>query len=971
MEKAKATLKKVLHIAKKTVIFVVRAIDYCYNLLPLENINNFLSRKKIGINVKSKAFKYSLSVIALLLLLGICKLCSCDHDEAETQPRTTRSKSNVDKVAPAFPEHRPGTTNAVEAPSSSFVPPPAVERPRVAAPSPTVMPPSPNKPPRKQESVEDAAKRISLPDAAKDNRIDVIEYLLKTGKINVNQRLFVGSADAMRVMRGKTYLNADESASKDTLLMLVVRLKKYELAEFLLNKGADVNLSNDYGDTALHIAAKLNDVKLCEMMLKNNTTINRSNTVDETPLLIAVRNGSKPVIRLLRLHHARVPKTSGGKLLVELIEKNDIELAKVLCESGADVSYEVEQHSYGPDSEIPIKAPITLAVKNDNPDFVKYLLEKGASSTGKGKNYVGYRDFVHIYVASRHRPDILPLLPYNPITTTRMLCYAAYYGHIDVINFLLKQKCDINSYADFYENKVSPLQYLVDRCNPLAMAIAGRRYDAAKLLLDNGANPENLFMETFGNNRINISNSYGNLLVNTDWLNQRFDWLVKWRAGYCEPKLYDLLAEYGRAPRATDLFFAAAVGNSAIMDRLLQQGVKPSEEDAKIWGNYIVAVRPPNALKMLVLLLDKSVLPINATPNDDATLLMNAITAECDYTQKGQIDRKDMVSFLIDRGADVNIFKSWNFGQSALYYAMSKKKDDIIGILLAHKAKMTNKDADDLLRQARGSLPEYKYLLSHGFKMSVNTDNPFGEVCDAIIDEPFVIAKLVIENCENLNFVPLNRKETLLDYVEPRVKNKRIIKLMRDRGAKKYSELKHDAKEQYETAKRFACGDGVEKDPKMSAYWFARSANQGYAPAQYELANCYKLGIGVIKDMETAAKWYSQAAEQGYVQAQHELTKRKERSKRNEVVGGVLLPCKGEPREEYDIRLDEFNAYCRSRGSDPAFSYFTEFGKNCVIQHRARQKAAGIEPDGVEVKTGDGVDFYSRKAASPEPQTNP
>ncbi|MBE6371426.1 MAG: hypothetical protein E7055_05065 [Lentisphaerae bacterium] len=832
MENVKQVLKQALLITRKTVIFIVCKIDYCYNLLPLDKINGFLSQKGIKINVKSKVFKYSLSTVILLLCVCIFRSGRNVDVGDKTHFSTPSSNVSMPKSITMVDHNRTSTVSETRRPASES---------RVAARKTTVIPSKQSvttqkqsvttqkqsvttqkqsvttqkqsvttrkqsvMPSKKQESIEKAAKRISVSDAIAKGRIDIIAYLLKNNKININQRLSAAGADVMRGMRPESYLKAEESANDDTLLMRAIRAKSHKLVEFLLSKGADVNLSNCYNETALHIAVKMNDVKVCKMILKDNTTINQRNTLDETPLLIAVKNGFKPITELLLKHNAKVPKKAGGKLLVEFIKKNDIESAKVLCESGADVSYEVDQSNYGIESEIPIEAPITLAVKNNNPDLVKYLLEKGASTIGKGKNLSGYCDFVHIYVASHNRPDILPLLSYNPATTERMLCYAAYYGYIDVMKFLLKQKHNINQFV-FFDNgrgttKISSLFFLVQRCSPLAMAIAGRQYEAAKLLLDNGADPEFIKVETYEENaRVKIFDPIvaGGISDHTDWLERRFDWVMKWRAGYCEPKFYELLAEYGRQPKGMDLFFAAVVENSSLMDRLLQQKVKPPE-DVKEWGNYIVAVRPPTALKILALLFDKSILPINQKKNPfEHTLLMNAITCKCEYfshTPNAQIERKDIVSFLLKHGADPNLYTGDpNNGQSALYYAISKKQDDIIKILLANNAKMPYRDADRLLGRAHGSLPEYKYFFSKGLKISIDPKRFFGDqsIRFAIVNEPYVISKLVIENCEDLNIVPEGEKITLLDYIEPRVKNKQIIKLMRNKGAKKYSELKQN-----------------------------------------------------------------------------------------------------------------------------------------------------------------------------------
>ena len=954
---------------KQIIAVTVKNADKCYNKLPLDKINSFLADKKIRIDVKSRIFKYSLSG-GIFLLLIIALLPGKSENIATASPTHERASAEFQQVSQAIPDKSTSSVQVVKKSSSgtTFIP---AEKPSAAASTP--------KPTVKKETVEEAAKRLSTSSAIEESRCDVIKYLLDNKKININQVIIGGSADVARGMRPNHYLRADEPAPGDTMLMHAVRLKNYKVVEFLLEQGANVNALNQFNMSALHIAVQLNDINLCKMLLNNNTVINKKNILEETPLLTAVRNNSMPVIKLLLSGKASVPEKAGGKLLVELIERNNIEMAKILCENGADVSYEVEQTSYRTGSEIPVKAPITLAVKQNNPDLVKYLLEKGASATGKGGNYSGFCDFVHIYVASLNRPDILPLLSYNPRTTVRMLCYAAYYGHIDVMNFLLKQKHNINQIAFFDDGngrtEISPLLFLVQRGSPLAMAIAGRQYDAAKLLLDNGADPKNIDIETYERRfRIAISNPTvsGSVLNDTDWLERDFDWVMKWRAGYCDTKFYELLAEYGRQPQGMDLFFAAAVENSSLMDQILKQGVK-SPENVEDWVNYITAVRPPNALKILALLFDKSILSVNLQKSQfHHTLLTNAITCECKYfgePPKIQVNKKDVVSFLLKYGANVNLYANDSNGeQSALYYAISQKKDDIIKTLLEYNAKMPHRDIDLLLSCAHGSLPEYKYLFSKGVKISIDPERSFASqrIVSAIANEPYVIAKLVIENCEDLNIVPKGEKITLLDCIESRVENKQIIKFMRGKGAKKYSELKQDPREQYKLAESYMQGSGVQKDLQMAVYWYRRSAELGYAEAQYKLAECYRQGKWVEKDVKQAEFWYRKAAEQKHAQAQLELNKWAALRERKSVVcGSVLLPCEGEPLDEYRERFHITSAEYEENTGAPLLDYYADGVKAIVIKRRKFQINNGQEPDGVEVKGKDGnVEIYAERTKS-------
>src|ERR1700730_16036317 len=66
-------------------------------------------------------------------------------------------------------------------------------------------------------------------------------------------------------------------------------------------------------------------------------------------------------------------------------------------------------------------------------------------------------------------------------------------------------------------------------------------------------------------------------------------------------------------------------------------------------------------------------------------------------------------------------------------------------------------------------------------------------------------------------------------------------------------------------------GTGVEKDPKMAAYWYERAAGHGSPEAQNQIGYFYQAGIGVPKDAKRAFHWYQLAAASGFAKAKVNL----------------------------------------------------------------------------------------------------
>ena len=87
----------------------------------------------------------------------------------------------------------------------------------------------------------------------------------------------------------------------------------------------------------------------------------------------------------------------------------------------------------------------------------------------------------------------------------------------------------------------------------------------------------------------------------------------------------------------------------------------------------------------------------------------------------------------------------------------------------------------------------------------------------------------------------------------------------------RHAAAKGDASAQYEVARRFGLGQGVEQDFEKAVMWYMQAAAQGFAPAQYRLATLYERGRGVEKSLQRAMVWYQRAAQLGNVKAMHNL----------------------------------------------------------------------------------------------------
>ncbi|WP_295676001.1 ankyrin repeat domain-containing protein [uncultured Mucilaginibacter sp.] len=120
-----------------------------------------------------------------------------------------------------------------------------------------------------------------------------------------------------------------------TPLGLACYFGQYEIARYLVLKGADVNLpsNNGFGVYPLHSAAAGNYTQIARMLIENNAQVNVRQQAGVSALHSAAQNGNIDLLILLLEHGADVSiRMEGGKLAADLArEKGFIEIADALA----------------------------------------------------------------------------------------------------------------------------------------------------------------------------------------------------------------------------------------------------------------------------------------------------------------------------------------------------------------------------------------------------------------------------------------------------------------------------------------------------------------------------------------------------------------------------------------------------------------------------------------------------------------
>jgi ankyrin repeat protein len=160
------------------------------------------------------------------------------------------------------------------------------------------------------------------------------------------------------------------------------------VANFLIDKGADIKAKNNWGGTPLYLALK--DLNLVKRLIDLGADVNAKAFNNITPLQQATSIGNLEVAKLLIEHGADInARTTEGTVLQSLIKKkgdSSSDMVKLLLESGA----KLQEFSFG-NTELHLAALIGAS------NIAQLLIEHGANINAKN-------DYGHtaLYYAARH-----------------------------------------------------------------------------------------------------------------------------------------------------------------------------------------------------------------------------------------------------------------------------------------------------------------------------------------------------------------------------------------------------------------------------------------------------------------------------------------------------------------------------------------------------------------------------------------
>lgn len=106
-------------------------------------------------------------------------------------------------------------------------------------------------------------------------------------------------ATAMELLNKQPQIVNRHNERGETALIVAISDRNDLWTQFLIGKGADVNLAARDGETPLIVAARLGITDTARLLLQVGAKVDAANKRGETPLIVAVNHRQLPMVKLL------------------------------------------------------------------------------------------------------------------------------------------------------------------------------------------------------------------------------------------------------------------------------------------------------------------------------------------------------------------------------------------------------------------------------------------------------------------------------------------------------------------------------------------------------------------------------------------------------------------------------------------------------------------------------------------------
>jgi ankyrin repeat protein len=277
-----------------------------------------------------------------------------------------------------------------------------------------------------------------------------------------------------------------------------------DVAEILINYGADVHLRNENGFTPLHLLAKQGKVEAAEVLLKHGAEIDAREKWGKTPLHYASEYGQADMVAFLLEKGAAInARDERGMTAINRAVQPDFwapkearkKCVELLISKGADYtisdavwlgdSAKVE-HLLENNPALANPATLLIAVKEGHTNIVGRLIKSGADFNAN----LFKTPLLHVAAHGGHIEVVKVLLNNGADVNQRgeygelALHWAAAKGRIDIVGLLLDAGSEINTPAEKQRGDMDVM--VAEEVNPVAEELKSLEQTEAQIRGDHG-----------------------------------------------------------------------------------------------------------------------------------------------------------------------------------------------------------------------------------------------------------------------------------------------------------------------------------------------------------------------------------------------------------------------------------------------------------------------------------------------------
>ncbi|XP_067845693.1 CARD- and ANK-domain containing inflammasome adapter protein [Heptranchias perlo] len=452
------------------------------------------------------------------------------------------------------------------------------------------------------------------------------------------------------------------NTNNETLLHIAAAQGHVTIIEYLLNKGAKIEVRDNKGQSPLHRAAEKGHTGAAKMLLQAGAHIYALDTESRSPLHLAAQNNHFPIVKLMLKEEARNDKRMKSFLHMAAL-RDESKLAQIVLKYGAPVDTKDEKN----------RTPLFHATSQGHLNTVKVLLEAGAKVDV---------DLIDAAFNSDNQSLIRLFLEHgsgiSPTVIVNALFKAVQKNLHRTVGILIDQGIDVNTR--------NGMQY-----TPLLLAAELGHAESVKVLINKGARLDERTPNM--NSALHLAVQIGSLSVAKLLMDMGMDANIIGSGDqtplhiasfHNQPPMIDTLIRGGSKVNArnkeavTPLHIASQRGNQDTAECLIQNKADVNAKDRYMRTPLHMAAIVGNA-SIAELLLNNQVDP-NAVNKEKKTPLHLA-------ANEGHLD---FVSLMLTRKARFAI-KDMD-GNTPMHYAASKSHNKVVkALLLAGK----NKNIDD------------------------------------------------------------------------------------------------------------------------------------------------------------------------------------------------------------------------------------------------------------------------------------